>query len=138
MTQPLNINIVYIYIQMYQNIINPVNGKSVSVNSIKGKEIIRHYITHLQGGSRLNKLQKDLKKLDKKRAKIIKEMIQITSGGADGEVVADVDVIIDLSGAVVAIEPPRLVRIGGPLLDVVDVPEESPRSVTDHPTFQYE
>tara|TARA_B110000879_G_C11081640_1_gene475077 strand:+ start:411 stop:782 length:372 start_codon:yes stop_codon:yes gene_type:complete len=123
---------------MYQNIINPVNGKSVSVNSIKGKEIIRHYITHLQGGSRLNKLQKDLKKLDKKRAKIIKEMIQITSGGADGEVVADVDVIIDLSGAVVAIEPPRLVRIGGPLLDVVDVPEESPRSVTDHPTFQYE
>ena len=123
---------------MYQNIINPVNGKSVSVNSIKGKEIIRHYITHLQGGSRLNKLQKDLKKLDKKRAKIIKEMIQITSGGADGGVVADVDVIIDLSGAVVAIEPPRLVRIGGPLLDVVDVPEESPRSVTDHPTFQYE
>ena len=123
---------------MYQNIINPVNGKSVSVNSIKGKEIIRHYITHLQGGSRLNKLQKDLKKLDKKRAKIIKEMIQITSGGADGGVVADADVINDLSGAVVAIEPPRLVRIGGPLLDVVDVPEESPRSVTDHPTFQYE
>ena len=123
---------------MYQNIINPVNGKSVSVNSIKGKEIIRHYITHLQGGSRLNKLQKDLKKLDKKRAKIIKEMIQITSGGADGGVVADVDVIIDLSGAVVAIEPPRLVRIGGPLLDVVDVPEESPRSVTEHPTFDDE
>ena len=123
---------------MYQNIINPVNGKSVSVNSRKGEEIIRHYITHLQGGSRLNQLQKDLKKLDKKRAKIIKEMIQITSGGADGEVVADVDVIIDLSGAVVAIEPPRLVRIGGPLLDVVDVVEESPRSVTDHPTFHYE
>ena len=123
---------------MYQNIINPVNGKSVSANSRKGKEIIRHYITHLQGGSRLNQLQKDLKKLDKKRAKIIKEMIQITSGGADGGVVADVDVIIDLSGAVVAIEPPRLVRIGGPLLDVVDVPEESPRSVTDHPTFHYE
>ena len=120
---------------MYQNIINPVNGKSVSVNSIKGKEIIRHYITHLQGGSRLNKLQKDLKKLDKKRAKIIKEMIQITSGGADGGVVADVDVIIDLSGAVVAIEPPRLVRIGGPLLDVV---EESPRSVTSHPAFDDE
>jgi hypothetical protein len=116
---------------MYQNIINPVNGKSVSVNSRKGKKIIRHYITHLQGGSRLNKLQKDLKKLDKKRAKIIKEMIQITTGGADGEVVADVD----LSGAVVAIQPPRLVRIGGPLLDVVDVPEESPRSVTSHPAF---
>jgi hypothetical protein len=65
-------------------------------------------------------------------------MIQITSGGADGGVVADADVINDLSGAVVAIEPPRLVRIGGPLLDVVDVVEESPRSVTDHPTFHYE
>jgi len=121
---------------MYQNIINPVNGKSVSVNSRNGKEIIRHYITHLQGGSRLNQLQKDLKKLDKKRAKIIKEMIQITSGGADGEVVADA--AVEEGAAVVAIEPPRLVRIGGPLLDVVDVPEESPRSVTEHPTFDDE
>ena len=52
---------------MYSKIVNPKTGRKVSVNSRKGKEIIRHYVTHLQGGSRLNQLQKELKKLNKKK-----------------------------------------------------------------------
>ena len=52
---------------MYKKIINPINGQSVNVNSKEGNKIIRNYITHLQGGARLNQLQKKLRSLKIKK-----------------------------------------------------------------------
>lgn len=66
---------------MYKRITHPLNGQSVDVHSRQGKEIIRNYITHLQGGAKLNQLQKELRKLKKKEKNLINQIRQIQLGG---------------------------------------------------------
>ena len=52
---------------MYTKIINPITNKSVSINTLLGKNILRHYINFLNGGNKVKNLKLELNKCKKKR-----------------------------------------------------------------------
>ena len=52
---------------MYTKIINPITNKSVSINTLLGKNILRHYINFLTGGNKVKNLKLELNKCKKKR-----------------------------------------------------------------------
>lgn len=59
---------------MYNEIYNPKNGQKVSVQSKEGQEIIRNYLSYLQGGARLQELNKQLRKCQQQMENIQREI----------------------------------------------------------------
>ena len=73
---------------MYTKIVNPITGRLVSITSRKGKNIIKNYITYLQGGAdtmggenlsereRLAAQLKSISELTNKIAQLKKDLIE--------------------------------------------------------------
>lgn len=69
---------------MYTKITDPSTGKLHLIHSVKGKEIIQGYLSHLKGGSNkiLEKLHKQLKKAQQKVDLIKNKINKLQIGGS--------------------------------------------------------
>ena len=77
---------------MYNEIYNPENRQKVSVQSKEGQEIIRNYLSYLQGGAKLQQLNKQLRKCQQQMENIQREISQVQSrqrGGGIFEGITD-------------------------------------------------